>query len=947
VEIGLLGPLLVVVDGEEQRLGRPKQRAALALLSLHPRTVVPIGRLVDAMWGERPPPTVGNAAQGHIAALRKLLGPDRIETHPSGYLLRVADEELDTRQFERLLDHSRSSSDAKERAAHADAALALFRGEPLSEFRYDPFAVGEIARLEELRLEAVEQYVQAELELGHHAEVIPRLVALVEENPLRERLHGQLMLALYLGGRQAEALARYGDLRRRMLDELGLEPSPELRRLQRAILQHDPELLGVATLRSRRMPAEVDRFVGRSAELARLSELVLRRARLVTVTGPGGSGKTRLALHTAAGFTREEFPDGVYFVDLAALARPGLVLAAVAAAVGLPDSGIPFSEALASRFGEKRLLLLLDNFEHVLSDATELSSLLTACPGLRVIATSRTPLRIRGEHLLDVEPLDAEAAIDLFVDRASAAGADAGDLRGQAELVDAICSRVDRLPLAVELAAVRARELDPSTLLERLNRRLDLLTEGAADLPSRQRTLRAGIAWSYDLLQPDDQRLFRALSPFRGGFTLTAAEQVCGLGSQTLDALVRLIEQRLVRRLDSGAAEPRFGLLETVREFAEEQAAAQGELDVVERAFATYFAGLAEELGPSMRRPEREVAPAFARLSADLDNFRALYNWACEHDDADPGLRVLAATWLWSWTWLGETLGWTERLLDLPSARGSNARPGALFVAAALSWALGDLDRVATYGNACVDASQPAGDHAHHALALALLLSVHVDDAETGTAIYEEAKGVAAASDDGWVAAFVDVGFGFYNALRGDGEPATVAGRKAEAHFTALGAPRHALLSQLPIGFGLLQTGDFAGARELLEPAIAEFERIENWKMAEMAAIGAGMATRFAGDTEAAKNLYERARAICDEAGDPTNLPLCLEGIAATTAADDPTAAAQTLGAAAAAFETGRTPTVPGYAAFAGHTYSVLEDLLGDRFDAAFETGRLSGSRNL
>ena len=939
MEIGLLGSLKVTVDGTERVLARRKQRVALAVLSLHSGELVTVDRLVDALWGQQAPPTAANALQGHISAIRKMLGPSRIETQPAGYLLRLEEGELDITRFEFLLGQARAATDPEGRAGCASEALALFRGEPLADFHYDEFAAAEIARLAELRLAGTEEHVQAQLELGRHAEVVADLREFAKLNPLRERLHAQLMLALYRSGRQAEALACYQDIRRTLREELGLTPSSDLQRLQRAILIQDPALASGAVMRLRHIPAEIDSFVGRTVELARLADLALKSAvRLVTVTGPGGSGKTRLALRALHALPTDRFPDGIYFVDLSPLAQSGLVLAAIAEAVGVPDTGLPFAETLAARISNKRILLLLDNFEHVIDDALAVAQLLAACPELRIIATSRVPLRLRGEHQLEVEPLDATAAIQLFLDRGNASGARLATTAAglDSKTVAEICQRLDGLPLAIELAAARTRELTPGEILARLDHRLDLLSDGAADLPRRQQTLRAAIGWSYDLLEEREQRMFRRLAVFHGGCVLSAAENVCGLGAETLDALIHLIDHRLVQERPASGGEPRFAMLETVREFAREQATAARELDDLEERYAAFFISLAEELGPSMRRIEEEVQPAFVRLSAELDNFRGVYAWALTHDRAAPGLHILGEIWLWSWSRLGETLDWIERLLALPSAASSEYRPEALFVATIVSWALGDLGRVRAYGEECVAACEATGDRENLPLALALLMSTHVDDVQEGRRLYAAARHAATLSRDGWNTAFVDVCLGFYSVLRNEGEAATEAGSNAANRFRALGASRHVLLAQLPIGFGRLQTGDLAGARDALEPALAEFARIENWKMAAMAAIGSGMAARFGDDNRAARNLYERGLAICEEAGDPSNLPLCLEGMAATTVDDDAYEAVRLLRAADVAFSAGRTPTLPGFEVFFEQTRDELRARLGDAFDPLF-----------
>jgi DNA-binding SARP family transcriptional activator len=407
VEFRLLGRLEVVDGGRDAAPRRPKQRALLALLLLRAGEMVTVDEALDALWGVRPPPAARNAVQGHVATLRKLLGRDRIATRESGYTIRLEEDELDVHRFERLLSDARGRPPWEQAELLAEA-LGLFRGTPLQDFRYDDFARGEAARIEELKLRALELKTDAELALGRHDDVVPELERLISETPLRERFRGQLMLALYRAGRQAEALEAYQHARSALVDELGIEPGPELQRLERQILNQDPGLAAPsAMVAAARLPTPPTPLIGREEELAEARRLLLRDdVRLLTLTGPGGTGKTRLALEVARS-AAARFPDGVFFVPLASLSDPELVVPTLARALGVGETaGTPPGELIADRIADRPTLVLLDNVEHVVGAAPGVGTLLSAAAGLKLLATSREPLRLYGEHLYRVPPLE-------------------------------------------------------------------------------------------------------------------------------------------------------------------------------------------------------------------------------------------------------------------------------------------------------------------------------------------------------------------------------------------------------------------------------------------------------------------------------------------------------------------------------------------------------------
>ena len=437
------------------------------------------------------------------------------------------------------------------------------------------------------------------------------------------------------------------------------------------------------------LAAPPTRLVGREAELARAAALLRPDgARVVTLTGPPGVGKTRLAVELARRLGAA-YPDGVCLVALAPLSDPALVLPAVAAALGVPDGGaIPLPDAVAGRLAGKRPLLVLDNCEHLPEAAPAVADLVGRCPGLTVLATSRAPLRLRGEQEFSVPPLAlpdatpgpgaARAAVEacpsvaLFLERARDARPDLE--LGDADLaaVAALCRRLDGLPLALELAAARVKVLPPRALLARMEAALPLLTGGPRDLPARQRTLRDALAWSYDLLAEEERAVFRRLGVFAGGFDLDAVAALCPAPG-TLDVLARLVDHSLVRVGGAADGEPRFVLLETVREYALDRLAERGEADAVRRAHARHFAALAEAAAAALHGPRQ--APWLDRLEREHANFRAALRWALDGGEAGLGLRLGAALW-WFWFVRGrwsEGLAWLEALLALPAGAGGAA----------------------------------------------------------------------------------------------------------------------------------------------------------------------------------------------------------------------------------------------------------------------------------
>jgi predicted ATPase/DNA-binding SARP family transcriptional activator len=746
VEFRILGPLEVLDDGRDVTPSRPKQRALLALLLLRAGELVTVDQAVDALWGASPPPAARNAVQGHVSSLRKILGADRIDTL-RGYRIRVEDGELDQDRFERLLTEAQGRP-PEERRARLSEAMELFRGGPLADFRYEPFAQAEVARLEELRLSALEERIDADLALRRQAEVVAELERLVQEHPLRERLHMQHMLALYRSGRQADSLDAY-QRARRALSELGLQPGSGLRELQRRILEHDPTLELPREPRTR-LPLPPTPLLGRDRELADATTLLLRSdVHVVTLVGTGGAGKTRLALELAHRHGGR-FRDGVVYAPLAALADASLILPTIARGFELPESArrTPL-ETLTEHLAERETLLVLDNLEHLLDAVPALGQLVASAPDLKLLVTSREPLRLYGEHLYPVRPLPEDAATELFLDRAQAVRPDLDRAIARASATE-ICARVDCLPLAIELAAAQAAAFETDELLERLSERLTLLVAGPRDHSERQQTLRNTLAWSHDLLESRQKTLFARLSVFAGGWTLDAADAVCGEEGDVV-ATVTALEERNLVQLTASEPEPRLIMLETIREYAAERLRAAGEAEVVHARHADFLLALAESAEPELPESPGELLD---RLELEHDNIRAAIAFLESMGDHERGARLVGAIWRF-WYLRGHL---SEGRVRLETALEHHAAPTlarakALNGAAAMAINAGDVAAARARAEEGLALHRRLGDDIGAAYAAFMLANALVAQHEVDWAreLYEESIRVFRASGaDAW-----------------------------------------------------------------------------------------------------------------------------------------------------------------------------------------------------
>jgi predicted ATPase/DNA-binding SARP family transcriptional activator len=695
-ELRVLGPLEIAGPAGTVRISAAQQRRLLGALLVERGVTRSTDSLIDALWGSSPPASAAKVLQMYVSKLRKQLPAcASIVTRGAGYAVEVDDDAVDAGRFERLLAEARTAVQEGNPALAASLlqrALGLWRGQAYGELAYEEFARGEAERLEELRLVALEERVEADLRLGRDEEILPELRRLARSYPLRERLQAQAMLALYRCRQQAEALDVYAEARKRLVDELGLEPGPELRDLQRRILQQDPALDAAPAAHETivSLPASANPLIGRERELEELRGLLGRdEVRLVVLTGAGGSGKTRLALEVARGQARS-FANGAAFVDLAPLRDPALLAVAIAGALGIEAAGDRL-EALTSALAPRQLLLVLDNAEHVRTGTPILTELIARAPRLTVLVTSRVVLHLSGEHVYPVEPLPPDAAVQLFLARAREADSRFQPQHGEEGVIRRIVDRLDGLPLAIELAASRIRTLTPSELLARLDARLPLLIGGPRDAPGRQRTLRATLEWSFDLLAPDEQRDLARLAVFAGGCTFEAAEAVC---ETTLERLSTLVDHQLMlRRVDAQAS--RYWLLETIREFAAEQLEARGEGDAVRRRHARAYASIAASLGLSVDELGSGVRQRHDLALAEQDNMRAALDWALSEDPVlGLGLAV-SLEQFWVASSPREGMQRFEALLERADAVPLELRARALRDLGGTAEVSGDIERAA------------------------------------------------------------------------------------------------------------------------------------------------------------------------------------------------------------------------------------------------------------
>ena len=972
VVIRLLGPLDVLVDGTEAAVGGPRPRALLSLLALTPGTAVTTPRLVDILWDGEPAASAANAVQVYVSRLRRALTPagggSPLRAAGGGYLLDLPDEAVDVRRFERLAaagheQLARAGADpaALERAAATlGEGLALWRGPALTELAGLSAADGLIARLEGRRLSALHDRLDAEAALGRYPQIVPELEELVRSHPLDEQLVGRLMTALYHSGRQADALAAYTEAGSRLADELGVDPGPALRELYTGILRQDlarpvvrpapaeppappndppidpPAEPPVAQVPSTVPPVTAWRaafarprtaLVGRTEELRQALELVADpQVRLVTLLGPGGTGKTRLSLEVAS---RVE----ALVVQLATVLDPVEVLPEIVRALGgSPQFATePLLDVAARALletGPRPPLLVLDNLEQLVREdgpIPGLAELLDAVPSLTLLATSRSSLRLAGEHVLALAPLPLPAlnraadprtvreealgsdAVRLFRDRARAVLPGFDVTEANAAAVAEICRTLDGLPLALELAAARVRTLPPAQMLTRIGNRLKLLTGGPRDIPDRHRSMRAALDWSVHLLDPAQRRLFAQLSVFVGGWTLEAAEAICrpdqpGEGAEDLlDLLDRLVDQSLVVSDGSG----RMALLQIVREHAAEQLAGGAALDeeavhATRRRHAEYHAELAERLGWGWRNASPEGK---AELDVEAANMAVALQFA--ESDGDGALlgRLVAGLvdyWFFSGR-LTQARRWFAVASDADVPPSIRAR--LLMAAGNISLVQGDLKRAVEDFRAAHDEAVKLGDDLFQSRSLGGMSIAYRYLGQFEQALASQEGAIAAAERSGLHRRLPELSNERAEVLfeLGRVEEAIPAFERLREWATLEDEPDDLPYALVNLAFVAEEQGDPARARRLIAAAERAAEASDSVPDRAQALASVGVLTLRVNGAAHAAALLRTAAELTHASGQLLRLPelVCLYG-AALQALDQPVAAARLLGAGTA-----------------------------------------------
>jgi predicted ATPase/DNA-binding SARP family transcriptional activator len=937
----VLGPVEAWTDERRLVLGGPRQVKLLAFLLLNANRAVSADAVIDALWGSERDGAVKRLQMG-VVRLRKALaaldGPDgrRLRTVSGGYLLRVESGELDAEVFlQRVREGCRvlEGGDPARGGELLAQALGLWRGPPLAEVAFEDFAQVEIRRLEELHLVALETRTDADLQQGRHAQLVPELEGRLAEHPTRERIAGQLMLALYRSGRQADALEIYQRTRTHLSEQLGLDPGPALQMLHSQILQHagsiqnppnsrredhqprharrDDAAAEAGALVRRRVPAlpsPPTAMIGRRREVDDVCQLLIDSdTRLVTLTGPGGVGKTRLALEIAR-MSAMSFRDGVCWIGLAGVASPRDVGSAILR--GLAEGPLPGEEAadaLRRYLARKRMLLVLDNFEHVVDAAELLVEVHDRCPEVTFLVTSRESLDLAAEHRVVVSPLSVPApsatvsevestdAMALFVAAARRHDSRFTTTPTDAPVIARICARLDGLPLALELAAARTGTLGVKELATRLEEAATSLGSGPRDAPSRQRTLAATIDWSYQLLDDELRRTFARFAVFASGATLASAQAVIDADPEALQALIGKSLIDLRRQADGSS---RLTMLETIRQFAEERLSRDPERETVRRKHLGHYCDVAERAA-SMVSTDRE-REGLRALDRDVDNIVAALRWALEHAPVD-ALRLAGALGEY---WVIRSEPEAIRLLDAAIEAARMDAP--LTDRARAQWLRSFFLHVRQQHAASLTAAEAAlalyreaGDRAGNALAL-LVISNRIEllgDIARARGYAEDACAEARAAGDDRL---LGNALARIEQCQPVDQPASML-EEAERLLTRAGSFRDLAGVYLSLAYLALKEDRTAEAMGLLERAQIAADRVDS-PVTDMLILGnLGLGHLFSGELALARKAFADQLILCRGRTWVYGADEGLIGLGAVSAREgQPERAAELLGAARA-----------------------------------------------
>jgi predicted ATPase/DNA-binding SARP family transcriptional activator len=980
MEFRLLGPFDVLVDAAAHQVGGRGERGLLALLALSPGKVVATSTLIDALWGEHTlPEDPGNALQLRVSKLRRALGglgaPDLVRREGAGYLLNAGPNDVDIHCFARLIDTARRTGEAQTAIDAYEQALSLWRGDPLVDFAGEPWTTVEAARLNELRLAAVAERAERMLTLGRYEQVAADLEPVVATAPTRERLVGQLMTALFNAGRQAEALDVYGRTRQLLADELGIDPSRELRQVMEAILRQDPSATpATATHRPPRqtkavsaqdlgnLPLRSTSFVGRAEELARTAEL-LASARLVTLAGPGGAGKTALGIE-AARAAQPKFRDGAVFVRLAAVSERDMLPHAVADALGVTIEGGTAAhrprDLLVAQLRTSNILLVLDNCEHLIEPVASLvETILGRCPDVQILATSREALAVPGEVQLPVAPLQvpepgtrlddiaAYPAARLFLDRAQAAVPDLVVDDEALNAIAAICQRLDGIPLALELAAARLASLSPTELADRVVDRFGVLTSGSRTADARQQTLRATVDWSHDLLTDPEQTLFRRLAVFRGGWTLDAAEHVVIVDSfparAVLDVLDRLVRQSLVVA-DRASGRTRYRMLETLRQYAADKLDAADERAALSAAHAAYYLTIGEQAEAGLRSTGQAVW--LTKLAEEHANIRASMTWfTTTEGQAEGALRLAGSLGLyWHKSRHLEGRETLRRVMALPGgspAARARAMQAVSLVERPRACIVHPSEQCAAAALHSLEIFESVGDRPRAAFSRLLLAveGVGANPRHDSAALLAQADAEFTSLGDGWGQAMVAFVQMETLTKRGDESGAKEAAGRAIARFRELGDGWGLSGALYHRGWGLARFGHHDQAVDFYLEAIDVAGEAGVFNTVQWATADLGMTLLALGRVDEAADCFARAGAISDQVGDDAGKVLAAYGAAVVAQEQGDHATARPLfHGACQAFERLGVPLATGLA-LAG--VATCDEQAGDGAKARSEYERL------